>query len=78
MLAYEHIDNGHTGKWLKKRLRDFMHFADTVDTFSDDFNTKIEELKGILLNECNFDVAAEFAACNEERRGEYDKMRVVQ
>ena len=42
------------------------------------FNTKIEELKGILLNECNFDVAAEFAACNEERRGEYDKMRVVQ
>lgn len=69
LLAYEHIDNGHTGDWLRQYLKKLWSFVDAVESKSEG-KLDLAELKQILLDECDFDVAKEFAECaNLSREG---------
>ena len=71
VLAFLHIDRGHTGKWLRQFLQDFNRFGDDVNIFSRVQKERIqaeEELDKILLEECDFDIKHEFELCEQDSR----------
>lgn len=55
IMAYEHIDRGHTGTYLKKWLRGFNDFGIAVGNEGGG----VDGLRKILLEECGLDLAAE-------------------
>lgn len=65
ILAFEHIDRRHTGKWLAQWLHDFNSFGDAVN----DSGASVAELRDILREECGLDVEKEFADCERESAG---------
>jgi len=62
VLAFEHIDRGHTGKYLAKWLHEFNLFGDAVN----DSGEGMQSLIDILAQECGLDIEKEFALCEEE------------
>ena len=62
VLAFEHIDRGHTGKWIAKWIHDFNEFGDAVN----DSGEGMQALIDILKNECGLDIKKEFALCEIE------------
>ena len=66
VLAYLHIDKGHTGKYLRK-------FLDELDDFMASVSKRrgaAEELKQILKDECGFDLEAEYGKLLEKGKEE--------
>lgn len=61
VLAFEHIDRHHTGRWLRQWLQDFNEFGDDISASGEG----MDAIKNILLEECGFDVVKEFAKCEE-------------
>lgn len=63
VLAFEHIDHGRDAEWLRTWLKEFNKFA--VDFQNSGF--PYSELEDILKDEIDFDLAAEFAKCSDNK-----------
>lgn len=65
VMAFEHIDRGHTAQYLVKWLNEFMSFADAVTREGNG----VDGLRKILLDECKLRVS-DVCACEATSKKE--------